>query len=422
MGIKNNFHLFLIWVLKLLLGCVKLFLKFKGVKIMKMTIIGTSKYGYIAPKEEFDTHSGHAAGICYMPHSFAEIQGEPMERTEGRIGRTKNGGHHSVYDHPYINLYLEDIPKALAMVLNNENFYATSEKSARYTKMVLEEEEQKLYDKWCGIYEGLIRDRYQEKCPTFFNESKIKKLAQENARYLISVFTPTSMEYSTTYSQINKIAGMMEKEIYNPNKSKFYELLTPAMIDFVAAVHALPYRDEHLGKINKQRVLSLVRPTEAKVQEVFGDVYATTYKGSFAQFAQAQRHRTLNYDIQLLDEPEFYVPPILNTEELRQEWKADCEKQAKVFPQGMLIQINEYGKWDKFLLKMYERRCTCAQLEIANQTKATYDKYLSALKQSGHPLAEEFEPYQKGARCTFPDFTCGSPCGFVDGIKETREI
>lgn len=35
---------------------------------------------------------------------------------------------------------------------------------------------------------------------------------------------------------------------------------------------------------------------------------------------------------------------------------------------------------------------------------------------------EEFEPYQNGSRCTFPDFTCGSPCGFAEGIKETREI
>ena len=71
---------------------------------------------------------------------------------------------------------------------------------------------------------------------------------------------------------------------------------------------------------------------------------------------------------------------------------------------------------------MYERRCTCAQLEIANQTKATYDKYLKSLQESGHPLAEEFEPYQKGARCTFPDFTCSMPCAFADGVKETREI
>jgi len=304
-----------------------------------------------------------------MPNSFEDIVAEPIEKTQRRIAMTKNGGHHSVYDHPYINLYLEDIPKALAMVLNNENFYATSEKSARYTKMVLEDEEKQLYDKWCGIYEGLIKDRYQEKAPTFFTESKIKKLAQENARYLISVFTPTSMAYSTTYSQINKIAGMMEKEIFNPNKSKFYELLTPAMIDFVSAVQALPYHDENLGKINKQRTLSLVKPTEAKVQEVFGDVYATTYKGSFAQFAQAQRHRTLNYDIQLLDEPEFYVPPILNTEELKAEWKADCEKQAKVFPQGMLIQINEYGKWDKFLLKMKKEDALVLNLKLQTKQK-----------------------------------------------------
>lgn len=390
---------------------------------MKITVIGSTKPGYIAGKEEFDLHSGHAAGICYMPHSFEDILSEPETKTQGRIAMTKNGGHHSVYDHPYINLYLEDIPKALAMVLNNENFYATSEKSARYTKMVLAEDEQKLYDKWCAIYSDLIRNKYQEKCPGFFSDSKIKKLAQENARYLISVFTPTSMAYSTTYSQLNKICGMMKKEISRENQNKFYKLLTPAMKDFVEAVEKLPYADEKLGTINKQRVLSLVKPSDYIVQEVFGNVYATSYKGSFAQFAQAHRHRTLNYDIQLLDKAEFYVPPIIRKDEsLVKEWMDDCEKQAKVFPQGMLININEYGKYDAFLLKMYERRCTCAQLEINEQTTATYRKYYESLKNSNNPLAEEFAKYDKGARCTFPDFVCSNPCGFADGIKETREI
>ena len=71
---------------------------------------------------------------------------------------------------------------------------------------------------------------------------------------------------------------------------------------------------------------------------------------------------------------------------------------------------------------MYERRCTCAQLEINEQTTATYRRYYEALKNSNNPLAEEFEKYNKGARCTFPDFVCSNPCGFAEGIKETREI
>ena len=49
---------------------------------MKMTVIGTTKPGYIAQKEEFDIHSGHAAGICYMPNDFQDIVNEPIEKTQ----------------------------------------------------------------------------------------------------------------------------------------------------------------------------------------------------------------------------------------------------------------------------------------------------------------------------------------------------
>ena len=67
---------------------------------------------------------------------------------------TLNNGHHSVYDHTYINFNIQNIPKILAMVLNNEKQYTTSEKSARYTKItpgensVITKEEVDLYNKW----------------------------------------------------------------------------------------------------------------------------------------------------------------------------------------------------------------------------------------------------------------------------------
>ena len=30
--------------------------------------------------------------------------------------------------------------------------------------------------------------------------------------------------------------------------------------------------------------------------------------------------------------------------------------------------------------------------------------------------------YKKGARCTFPDYKCPSPCGFKEGVTLEREI
>ncbi|MBQ7579326.1 MAG: FAD-dependent thymidylate synthase [Clostridia bacterium] len=388
---------------------------------MKIAVLGTTHPGYTATKEEFENFSGHAAGVCYMPGSFESLMNEPLDKTQRRIAMTKGNYHHSVFGHDEINLELEDIPKALAMVINNEHEYTTSEKSARYTKMVLSEDEQKLYDKWCENFQDLITAKYKNEYPDWFSDSKIKKLAQENARYLISVFTPTTLIYTTSYRQLNVLYGLMQKEIENPNSNRFYEMLKPAMKDFCNAIENLPYFDETLANVGRLRRLSLVAPNREFIEH-FGSVYSARYKASFAELAQAQRHRTLDYEFTLLENDEFYAPPILKLSEYyAKAWLKDCEKVAKNFPQGLLLNVHEMGKLDDFILKMYERRCSAAQLEIADQTKETYEKYYNALKEQGSDLAKELEPF-KHARCTYPEFICTQPCGFKDGVLEEREI
>ncbi len=392
---------------------------------MKISVIASTHEGYVAPKSEFDNLSGHSAGVCYMPENFDKLFNEPVEKTVKRANSTKLRQHHSVFGHPYITLSLEDIPKGLAMVLNNEGAYNTSEKSARYTKMVLQNNEQKLYNKLLDTYKSLIKDEYQQKYPKVFTDSKIEKLAQENARYLISVFTPTSMIYTVSYQQLNYLHKMLANEINSTSSNAFMEALKPAMIKLCLAItNVTPYYDSEIaqGVNNKNRKLSLIG-SMIKPEQYFGDVYSVSYEGSFAQLAQAQRHRTIDYNITLLDEPKFYIPPIIKqSDELTREWIADCESQASVFPQGMLININEFGRLDWFIQKMKERKCTFAQLEIAQQTDLILKQYVQALQSKNHPRAEELSKYTKGARCTFPDYTCPSPCGFKEGINETRLI
>ena len=392
---------------------------------MKISVIASTHENYTAPKSEFDNLSGHAAGVCYMPENFDKLFNEPAEKTARRCDMTKTNQHHSVFGHPYITLSLEDIPKGLAMVLNNEGIYNTSEKSARYTKMVLKDNEQKLYDKWLDTYKNLIRGTYQAKYPNIFTDKKIEKLAQENARYLISVFTPTSMIYTVSYQQLNYLYQMFINELSNENSNAFMQALKPAITDFCYAItNSTPYIDKDIarGVYNKNRKLSLIGGM-IKPEQYFGDVYSVSYEGTFAQLAQAQRHRTIDYNFTLLDEPKFYIPPIIRqSDDLTREWISDCEKQASVFPQGLLININEFGRLDWFIQKMKERKCTFAQLEIAQQTDLILKKYVEELKAKDHPRAEELAQYTKGARCTFPDYKCPSPCGFKEGINETRLI
>ena len=153
-------------------------------------------------KDEAIKFCGRIAGVCYNREGYYKLENEPIERTMRRVDLTLNNGHHSVYDHVLLNFNLQNIPKLLAMVINNEKQYTTSEKSARYTPVErkdnspISEQEEQLYNKWLKLFEVKIKDRYGY----IYNDAKIHKLAQENARYLVTVFMPTQMIYTTTFS------------------------------------------------------------------------------------------------------------------------------------------------------------------------------------------------------------------------------
>lgn len=388
---------------------------------MEIKVIASTRAGEITSKEDFDMFGGKCAGVCYMASTFDELASEESTKTKRRITQTKTSGHHSVYDHNNISLYISDVPKIIAMIINNEKQYSTSEKSARYTRMKLTEKEQVVYNKWVDIFKNKITKMYQSDYPTFFNDSRIEKLAQENARYLTSVFTNASMVYTTTYRQLNYLISFLDKQIAKENKSKFEEKLNPYLEEFVGKLKELPYYDEDLSHNEKCRSLSLFAG-EGKVEEYFGDVYATTYKASFAELAQAQRHRTINYNMHVC-EGEFYIPEILrDSESFTELWLSDLKDLQDNYPQATLLEINEMGTLDNFILKMKERKCTFAQLEINKVTIETLKKYEYALRMKVHPRAEEIMKYNKGSRCTFPDFKCTAPCAFALGINETRKI
>ena len=380
---------------------------------MKINIIASTKVGYELPKEEAVNFSGKSAGICYLPDTLDVLFNEPIEKTEKRAQMNIQSGHHSVFGHATYNLSLEGIPKILAMILNNEKVYNTSEKSARYTVMQTSDEEQVLYDKWIEIYKQRITEEYPN-----FDEKRVKKLAQENARYLISVFTPaTVMEYSTNFCQLNYIINFAKDYIDNEPDTKFSVKLKEVFKEFIAALPDLEV--EGLNARFKNRKFSFFATRERK--EEFGENYCTNYKATFAELAQAQRHRTLAYEMSFSDTNEFFVPDIIKGTEYEEEWLKDITSLEDNFPQGLLININERGTIENFVLKCQERLCGAAQLEIAKQTKETMNRYLDAVKDE-EPLYNYLLPYSKGARCTFPGFKCTAPCIFGPKLAMDRKI
>lgn len=377
-------------------------------------------------KQEAIKLSGKIAGICYNKDGYSHLTNEPEERTFRRVNNTLNNGHHSVYDHIMINFNIQNLPKILAMVLNNENQYTTSEKSARYTQIVRKNnslityEEEKLYNKWVEIFKRKIKQEYGN----IFSEGKIRTLAQENARYFVTVFMPTEMIYSTTLRQINYIASWMQKYIDNVDKNnEFDQKLAAAMEEFIKCLLNLNVLEEGLMKNEKSRSISLFGTELDKKQEFFGEVYSTIYDGSFAEYAQAQRHRTLDYELEILEDKKFFIPPIILDEPtLVDEWSCDMQIVRNVNPQGELVRIHEMGTYDNFILKCYDRLCSGVQLEIMKQTRDTLLKYKDALEQANSPLLTDIEKYTHGARCTFPNFQCSRDCKFKHGKTLVRKI
>ena len=371
---------------------------------MEIKVIASTKVGYVMPKDEAVDFSGKSAGICYLPDTVETLFAEAPEKTQRRANGNIKSGHHSVFGHPTYNLCLEGIPKILAMILNNEKIYNTSEKSARYTHMEPSPQEKELYEKWIEIFKEQILTQYPK-----FEDKRALKLAQENARYLISVFTPaTVMEYTVNFGQLNYIINWAKDYIKNAEENVFSIKLKETFKEFLAAMPDLEI--EGLDSRNKNRNFSLFAKRKNRNEE-FGENYSVTYLASFAQLAQAQRHRTLSYEITLLDEPKYYVPPIIAGTNLEKEWLKDISSLKEFFPQGMLVQVNERGTIENFVLKCMERLCGFSQLEIMQETKNIMNKYLEATKDKPE-LYQYLLPYSRGARCTFPGWKCDSPCVF----------
>ena len=225
------------------------------------------------------------------------------------------------------------------------------------------------------------------------------------------------MEYTVSFEQLNFIISWFEDYIENEPETGFSIQLKKAMKEFLEALPDL--KVEKLNPRVKKTKLSLFATRDRK--EEFGENYCTTYLASFAQLAQAQRHRTLAYEMSLLDKPEYYVPRIIRGTELETEWLEDISSLEKYYPQGMLVKVNERGTVENFVLKCTERLCGAAQLEIMEQTVETMNKYLEAVKND--TIIENYLlPYSKGARCTFPGWKCNSPCIFGGKKAMTRKI
>lgn len=328
------------------------------------------------------TFGGKMAGICYMQEGYFDSKIHDVDKANSRADMVCGSGHHSVFDHSNITLQLSGLPKILAMVLNSTEQYATSEKSARYTKMQPETElEATIYDKWVNLFENKIHEVYSDR----IDDKTRHKLAMENARYLTSVFTPTHMAWTTSYRQMEYIVEWL-KDLSNKCSNvsgNFNTKLSSLSAELADAIHScidnLP-----VVRDNKARELEFLPfqlyNTYENVHETIGDVYQLEYMVSFSCLAQLHRHRTIHYEMYFKGDSALeygvFTPPIIRGTELEKEWISDFNKVAYCFPQGTLVRVVEQGRAIKFFDKCKERLCGRAQLETMLNCRMNLQKFI----------------------------------------------
>lgn len=390
---------------------------------MEIRVLRSSMSGYQLPVEQAMLDAGRSAGICQARDSYDRIEAWTNEHAMNVYHSTAESGHHSVDGHDSYSLLLSGVPKIIAMVLNNERDCNTSEKSARYTVMPTEGEEKRLYEKWFALFFEAIRGAYLQ-----IDDEVAKKLAQENARYFISVFTPaTIMEYTVDFRQGNYLIQFMEEftgeGLAIPRD--FVEKLKPWLHETAKLLRPILNADEL--RDHKGRSLSMFGKRER--YEHFHESYSVNYWGSFSHMAQAHRHRTIAYEMMIpeLSDAKFFVPPIIaDMPEVVEQYLADMESIKANYPQGMLVRINEQGRHDEFVTsKCTERLCGAAQLEICLQTKKTLDRYIAAVAEQGLThVYNDLLPVQNKTKCQmeFMNQKCTRPCPLGPALAFDRKI
>jgi len=365
---------------------------------MKVQLVGSTNS--IQTQQEAKRWVQNHARICYSEKNWDELLEEAF--MPGLMGSLIERGHHSPIDHFGLNFYFEGPEKSLAMMFNNQGMYTTSEKSARYTVMSgIPEQQQQLYAKWDNWFLEEIQRRFPEpKFPGLYQRRKPKekntaeKLAQENARYMTSVFTPTMMTHSLTWRQMNILYHQFQDFIQEHEGSPvaYKAKLAEAMKGFVDADEIRKWAiDEAQVKMKGNIPLRFFRDTP--VEEHFGeDQYGTNYLASFASLAQLQRHRLVRHNVSGGFEQDaplgFYVPRLVDASGKAVEWNTDLESVAQTdFPQAQLLYIGERGMREDLPVRTEERECGLAQLETARVIGELIDNYakhipeVAALKQ-----------------------------------------
>lgn len=399
--------------------------------------------------------TGVKAAVCFKDGDITPQMIREAESDEQLIKRGINtilSDHTSPSEQVSVSLEITGIPKILCMILNNEHEYAADERSIRYTiikeNAAISKEEVTLYYKWLNIFINILNSKYYDFFKKF-NQGKteeatikktnnaIKKIAQENARYLITLFVPTTLTYTVPLAQINKICVYMQRIIDNP-LNEFEEALIPYLQEFISKLKDLdvvitnqkiaklkiinvPDNDDYFYHNNKKIDLSLFAKRNkfsalGKENEV-GYNISYNFGLTISALAEMQRHRTAYFECSYPSNTNFKVyTPILIREnkKLSEEWFKDVMSLKQFYPQAQLLDVNICAPLKNIINFIgKERACDRALLEVQDTftNQLIPQIYEELVRNQKLELAKNLEPYTNRLRCAYPDYNCPTPCG-----------
>ncbi len=406
--------------------------------------------GKLDLKREF-IYSGIKAAWCYKkgtvtPKDIREMAEDDLIR----MGvNTFLSDHGTPNEHDYVSVEITGIPKLLCMILNDEHQYTTCERSLRYTKVLpsdyISDLEVEKYNKWYKIFNQIFLTQYKDwflkvNQNSLENAKKdMRKKAQENARNFVSILTPTSIAYSTPFYQWQKIAIFLNDMIKDP-KTPLEKLAAPyakELIDHLIYLNIVVKKEEAiklypplkneitdnrewLYRNNKGIKLSLFASNNQfsginKPNE-FSTVINYNSEMSFSALAQAQRHRTSDVEMQLLEEYRFVIPPVIKNTPYEIEYIKDMMEVEKIYPQGQNVLVNISSSLKNIINFIgQERACELAQQEIENwYVNQFLPDIVEGLKEK-EAYQEEYKiltkQYINRCRCAYPNYHCPRPCG-----------
>ena len=394
---------------------------------MRISVLSVSNenidQSYISNLETF---SGKAAGVCYMKEQYFDSYVSDPEKAKTRFDRVIGTGHHSIADHSFITVLLEDIPKITAMVLNSLGFYNTSEKSGRYTVMSSDGMNKVLYEKWKNKFIELIANY-----DITIDEKLREKLAMENARYMLSVFEPsTTMMYTTSLRMWSYLVCWLKDYLETADEStEFNKQVKKCLNDLYLQLLATKCYSTQIVD-NKNKKLNFlayqVGYSIAVADECLKESYTLTYKASFACLAQLQRHRTIDYFMCFNgNTTTYYVPELIRYQGkyLIEEWLTDLNSISDTYPNATLVDVVEQGTITNFMLKCDERLCGRTQLETFHNVRTQLFKLSRSWDKSQFMLSELDKHIQSGnviMKCG--RVRCAEPCHWGAVKAQTKLI